>query len=163
MGSYDAVHAGERCGQTKAFGKNQRGLVAGDPVQLFPAPMDDTQFQAWLEHTLPARPERDFAVQMYEGGAVVVTDGVITGWADEAPPGLPVFDGTGYPVRDPAPAEAAVASEASAAAVHCPVCTAVRHGTVSECRAELAVQHQAMRDANSTRRAERARAQFKVV
>lgn len=163
MGSYDTVHAGDRCGQTKALGKNQRGLVPGDAVQLFPAPMDDAEFQAWLADELPARPERDFAVQMYEGGAVIVADGVLVRWADEVPAGVPVFDGTGYPVSETGPADANAAAESAAAARDCPACTAVRHGKVAEYRADLAAQQQAVREANANRRADRARAQFKVV
>lgn len=163
MGSFDTVHGGDRCGQIKAFGKNNSGLVAGDEVQLIPAPMDDAQFQAWLDGTLPARPERDFAVQMYEGGAVVVTNGVITGWSDQAPTGLPLFDGSGYPLAEPVPADTAAASDAAATALDCPTCAAVRNGTVAEHRDELAAQRQAIRDAADGRRAERARAQFKVV
>ena len=42
MGTYDDVHSGDRCGQTKALGKFLRHLVPGSRAQVFPAPANES-------------------------------------------------------------------------------------------------------------------------
>jgi hypothetical protein len=87
MGSYDTVHASNRCGQTKALGKRSRDLVVGDAAEVIPAPMNDEELAAWHAGTLQPLPERDFAVAMGAGGCLVVEDATVAEWADVAPAG----------------------------------------------------------------------------
>lgn len=69
------MHGGWRCGQTKALGKGNRGLLPGDAVNLIPAPRNDEELHAYLEGRAAVRSEQDFAIQMVEGGYVVVRGG----------------------------------------------------------------------------------------
>jgi uncharacterized cupin superfamily protein len=70
MGTYDDVHTGDRCGQTKALGKFLRNLVPGSRAQVFPAPLTEEDFEVWLEGG--TEPVADTAqVSMRAGGMAV--------------------------------------------------------------------------------------------
>lgn len=125
MGSYDEVHGGWRCGQSKAFGKMGRKLVPGDAVQLVHAPMTQEELESFYE-ALVAQPERDFMVDSGDGGALIVRDGIFVEWAGRPDPLLPAFSYLGYPLAEAIPP--ACGTEVSEEAGFCPVCTAVRNG-----------------------------------
>lgn len=155
MGSYDTVHGGDRCGQTKALGKRMRNLVVGDAVEVVPAPMDEQQYEVFLDGQTPARHERDFLVAMTEGGYLLVAGGALQAWQAEAPAGLPLFNYLGYAdaERDD---DIAMASDAALEAENCMFCAAVLDGRVAELREELATER-------AERRAMRARAAMRSV
>jgi hypothetical protein len=161
MGSFDSVHGGDRCGQTKALGKRMRDLVVGDPVEVVPAPMDEAQYEDFLDRKLVARPERNFLVAMPEGGYLLVKDGVLLAWQGHVSDGLPVFSYLGYPDSaegaERTEGETAFdAVEAALEAEDCPVCSAVRDGMVPQYREQLAAER-------AERRALRARAAMRSV
>jgi hypothetical protein len=161
MGSYDTVHGGWRCGQTKALGRGLGCVLPGDQVEVIPAPMDAEEYEAYLNGEIQARPERDFLVAMWQGGYLVVRDGIFVKWARSAYPGLPIFDGGGHPFLErPVPAES---KAVSVDAGECRACKAVRHGTLDAFRQELAAAALVREEVAAHRRAERARAKFHSV
>jgi hypothetical protein len=92
VGSYDEVHGGWQCGQTRALGKRTRHLLPGDSVELIPAPMTDAEFELYAKGQAHVRPERAFLLAMWEGGYVTVRDDIFVQWARSPLLGLPVFD-----------------------------------------------------------------------
>lgn len=107
MGTFDSVHTGTRCGQTKALGSALRDLVPGDCVCL------------WVNDSTGARTGeqlRDFALMMIGGGFLRVRSGVVCSWEDD-PGELPTVTTRGVltPAREnPAPAMPRVLASAQA-------------------------------------------------
>jgi hypothetical protein len=90
MGTYDDVHTGDRCGQTKALGKFLRHLVPGSRAQVFPAPANEEEFEVWLAGD--TEPVADTAqVLMPAGGFLTITEGVLRSWTDERDERLPLY------------------------------------------------------------------------
>jgi hypothetical protein len=90
MGTYDDVHTGDRCGQTKALGKFLRHLVPGSRAQVFPAPLNEEEFEVWLAGD--TEPVADTAqVSMPAGGFLTITEGVLRAWTDERDERLPLY------------------------------------------------------------------------
>jgi hypothetical protein len=96
---FDTVHTGTRHGQTKAFGKTLADLVPGDRVQLWPCPRTEAQHQAELRGKTGPAPVGTFAVAMFDGGFVLVRDGVLTDWVEQLPEGYPLFSSHGWPIE----------------------------------------------------------------
>lgn len=98
MGSFDEVHTGHRCGQTKALGKGMRALTPGDRVVLQPAVMTGEQA---LEHGCSTMPEQplvtDFDAVM-DVGYLHVRDARIGSWDDEQDLRVPLVDYHGWSV-----------------------------------------------------------------
>lgn len=161
MGSFDSVHVGDRCGQTKALGRRNGNVLTGDRVELMSTPMNEEQDQAEADGTWPGRPEQEFGVVMPEGGYLVVGAGILGAWSPHAPTDLPLFDYLGYPVgADDDPSYPDQLSDGRAEAADCSICEAVRAGLGPEFRAEQRAQVEAMR---ADARARRARATFRSV
>jgi hypothetical protein len=97
MGSYDEIHAGTRCGQTKALGR-RNSFVVGDVVHLVPS-LTVAQAEANEEARIDAT--TDFQIAAPEGGFVTVRDSVLTGWDDYYDASLPLYGYYGPPL-DPA-------------------------------------------------------------
>lgn len=141
----------------QGVGKRNGNLVPGDAVELVPAPMNEQEYKAYLSGTLPARPERDFAVGMPEGGFLVLRDGTLQDWDATLPADLPLFDCLGQSVADTsAETDLAQDGDRRAEAATCHMREAVRNGRVAELRAELAearaVRLAAQRAAGALRR-----------
>lgn len=75
MGMFDRVHTGNRCGQTKAFDSTLSDLTPGCPVN---------------------RADSQYA--MHEGGWLIVRDGHIVSWDDEADEVLPRYNNGANPL-----------------------------------------------------------------
>lgn len=100
MGTFDEVHSGVRCGQTKALGRKLGRLVAGDAAQIYPAPMNDEEHQAWLRGESWAVAQSG-QVLMPEGGYLTLADGIFIDWVDGRDPVLPLFSELGHPLEEP--------------------------------------------------------------
>ncbi|MFF3639395.1 hypothetical protein [Streptomyces sp. NPDC002250] len=98
MGMFDEIHAGHRCGQTKAFGRTLAHYRTGDAVQ----PVD-------------GRTDVQIAVAV-GGGWLQVRGGRIHSWEEDPAPDLPPYDNAGRPLPgldwpyapEPTPEELAV-------------------------------------------------------
>jgi len=89
MGTYDDVHTGDRCGQTKALGKFLRHPVPGSRARVFPAPANEEEFEVWSAGD--TEPVADTAqVSMPAGGFLTITEGVLQAWTDERDERLPL-------------------------------------------------------------------------
>ena len=129
MGSYDHVHDGRRCGQTKAWGKRFRELVPGSPVVLHAQLSGLELVAAEGGSSVPAedlavagraRPEvRDHQVVCDDGSVLVVADGRFVAWADEPLGGLVQVGNDGRPYDGRRPAWAGPSGD-------CPVCAELR-------------------------------------
>src|SRR5664279_1244671 len=94
MGVYDEIHAGTRCGQTKAFGR-RHSFVIGDLVHLVPS-LTAAQFVANEEEVADEAP--DFQIAAPQGGFITVRESVLTGWDDYYDASLPLYGYYGHPL-----------------------------------------------------------------
>jgi hypothetical protein len=103
MGTYDTVHTGTRCGQTKALGQGMRDLTPGSQALLRVRLTDDS----WSGTHTP-----DFALMMHGGGFLLARGGVLLSWGED-PEDLPAFTArgaaTGQRRNDPGDLEAHLA------------------------------------------------------
>ena len=97
MGCFDEIHAGTRCGQTKALGR-RNSFVVGDVVHLVPSL---TVAQAEANEEAVADAATDFQIAAPEGGFLTVRDSVLTSWDDYYDASLPLYGYYGHPL-DPA-------------------------------------------------------------
>jgi hypothetical protein len=94
MGSYDEIHAGTRCGQTKALGR-YNSFVVGDHVRLVPSL---TVAQAEANEEEGTDSTTDFQIAAPEGGFLIVRASVLTGWDDDRDANLPLYGNYGHPL-----------------------------------------------------------------
>ena len=94
MGMFDEIHAGTRCGQSKAFGR-RHSFVVGDVVRLVPA-LTLEQFEANEEEV--ADETTDFQIAQPQGGFLTVRESVLTGWDDYYDASLPLYGYYGHPL-----------------------------------------------------------------
>lgn len=93
MGTFDNITAGERHGQTKAFGASLGNITLGDRVAISELGED-------LYGSQPPTQHGDGQVNVSSGGWLIVRDGIWVEWADEPAPDLPRFDNTGARAAD---------------------------------------------------------------
>ncbi|MPY36071.1 hypothetical protein FNH09_34020, partial [Streptomyces adustus] len=79
MGMFDDIHTGNRCGQTKAFGRTLAHYCTGDTVD-------------------PVDGRTHVQIAMPDGGWLHVRDGRIHSWQETPAPDLPPYDNFGRPL-----------------------------------------------------------------
>jgi len=94
MGMYDEIHAGTRCGQSKAFGR-RHSIVIGDLARLVPA-LSAAQAEANEEEVADAT--TDFQIAAPQGGFIIVRASLLTGWDDFYDASLPLYENYGHPL-----------------------------------------------------------------
>jgi len=94
MGTYDEIHAGTRCGQTKALGR-RHSFVLGDLVRLVPSL---TVAQAEANEKEGTDATTDFQIAAKEGGFITVRASVLTAWDDYYDASLPLYGYYGHPL-----------------------------------------------------------------
>lgn len=140
MGTYDSVHTGAFCGQTKALGKTLRSLVPGDEVHLYPlpSPSDFKNLEDWLDdwffnrakfaRDIAAGDPGDFQVWICPGGWLQVRNHRIAGWQISPEAQIPGYNNTGGAMTADQVQSVSPALEADWAdeLADCPVCAELR-------------------------------------
>lgn len=138
IGTFDTIHFGTYCCQTKALGRGLAELGLGDHGQVIPAPLDAEQNARSIEYG--DEPIAASGNVLTSAGWLVLVDGVLTGWSRFVREGLACFGYLGQPLSDQQGLRIRFTTDETAdarqTAIACDYCAAARDGRFDEFRAE---------------------------